>query len=226
MIIDHTHPLYARKWRALGENKYNGAYYYSKEIVKNIIPNVKTDRNWITIRLKEMTDHPDHSIIFIHNNRNPNYYEYLKDYKDCVLVCGLPSTAENLRFFSDKIIYLPISIDVEAVEKYKVKNKTKEIAYAGRRSKLEYMNNRVPKDTPVLCGMPQSKLLREMAKYKKIYASGRTALQAKVLGCEVLPHETNFPDSTFWQVLDNKDAAKILQKELDKIDKGENNGRN
>ena len=111
MIIDHTHPLYASKWRVLGENRYNGAYYYSKEIVKNIIPNVKTDRNWITIRLKDMTEHPDHSIIFIHNNRNPNYYEYLKDYKDCVLVCGLPSTAENLRFFSDKIIYLPISIE-------------------------------------------------------------------------------------------------------------------
>lgn len=221
MIIDHTYPDYAKKRRSLGENKYNGAYYYSKEIVKNIIPNVNTDRNWITVRLSSMVNHPDHSIIFIHNNRNPNYYSYLSEYKDCILVCGLPQTAENLRFFSDKIIYLPLSIDVKEVEKYRVKNKTKEIAYAGRRIKLEYMNNRVPKDVPILCDMPQSKLLREMAKYKKIYASGRTALQAKVLGCEVLPHETNFPDSTFWQVLDNKDAAKILQRELDKIDKGE-----
>jgi hypothetical protein len=66
--------------------------------------------------------------------------------------------------------------------------------------------------------MPQSKLLREMAKYKKIYASGRTAIQAKILGCEVLPHETNFPDSGFWKVIDNKDAAKMLLAKLNEID--------
>lgn len=219
MIIDHTNPIYAQKRKIMGKDgKYNGAYYYSKEIVKNIIPNVKTDRNWITIRLPEMKNHPDHSIIFIHNNRNPNYYSYLKDYKDCVLVCGLPKTAENMRFFSDKVIYLPLSIDVKAVEKYKVKNKTKEVAYAGRKLKLKYTNNRVPKDVDILSGMPQYKLLREMAKYKTIYASGRTALQAKVLGCEVLPHETNFPDSSFWKVVDNFEASKILQDKLNIID--------
>ena len=218
MIIDHTHPLYAKKRNSMGQDgKYNGAYYYSREIVKNIIPNVKTDRNWITIRLPEMTEHPDHSIIFIHNNRNPNYYSYLRDYKDCILVCGLPSTAENLRFFG-KTIYLPLSVDVKSVEKYKVKKKTKEIAYAGRKIKLRYTNNRVPKGVEVLSGMSQSKLLHEMAKYKKIYASGRTAIQAKILGCEVLPHETNFPDSNFWKVIDNFEAAKMLQKMIDEID--------
>lgn len=218
MIIDHTNPIYAKKRNSMiNGNQYNGAYYYSKDIVKNIIPNVKTDRNWITIRLPEMTNHPDHSIIFIHNNRNPNYYTYLKDYKDCILVCSLPTTTENLRFFG-KTIYLPLSVDVDAVKKYCVKNKTKEIAYAGRISKLDYMNNRVPKGTPVLSNMPQSKLLREMAKYKTIYASGRTAIQAKILGCEVLPHETNFPDSRFWKVIDNKDASKILQEKLNEID--------
>ena len=218
MIIDHTHPLYAKKHRAMSQDgKYNGAYYYSKEIVKNIIPNVKTDRNWITIRLPEMKNHPDHSIIFIHNNKNPNYYEYLRDYKDCILVCSLQSTADNLSFFG-KTIYLPLSVDVEQVKRYRVKEKTKEIAYAGRKQKLSYFNNRVPKDTPILSGMPQTQLLREMAKYKKIYASGRTAIQAKILGCEVLPHETNFPDSRFWKILDNKDAAKMLQEMLDRID--------
>ena len=218
MIIDHTHPLYVKKRNNMSKDgKYNGAYYYSREIVKNIIPNVKTDRNWITIRLPEMTNHPDHAIIFIHNNRNPNYYEYLKEYKDCILVCGLPTTTENLRFFG-KTIYLPLSIDIKSVEKYRVKNKTKEIAYAGRKLKLNYMNNRVPKNVEVLSGMPQSALLKEMAKYKTIYASGRTAMQAKVLGCKVLPHETNYPDSNFWKVFDNKDASKLLQEKLDIID--------
>lgn len=218
MIIDHTHPLYVKKRNSMSEDgKHNGAYYYSKEIVKNIIPNVKTDRNWITIRLPEMTVHPDHSIIFIHNNRNPNYYSYLKNYKDCILVCGMPHTAENLRFFG-RTIYLPLSVDVKQVEKYKVKKKTKEIAYAGRKMKLSYYNNRVPSGVDILSGMSQSKLLQEMAKYKKIYASGRTAIQAKILGCEVLPHETNYPDTSIWKVLDNRDAAKMLQKMIDEID--------
>lgn len=218
MILDHTEPNYAWKRNTLGNGKYNGAYYYSREIVKNIIPNVKTDRNWVTVRLSDCKDHPDHAIVFIHNNRNPNYYRYLKEYKDVVLVCGLQSTADNMRFYSDKVIYLPLSVDVKAVEKYRVKTKTKDAAYAGRRIKLNYANNRVPKDVDILSGMPQSQLLREMAKYKKIYASGRTAIQAKILGCEVLPHETNFPDPSIWKILDNKDAAKILQHKLNLID--------
>ena len=218
MIIDHTHPLYRAKRATMSKDgKYNGAYYYSREIVKNIIPNVKTDRNWITIRLPEMTVHPDHSIIFIHNNRNPNYYSYLKNYQDCILVCSLKSTAENLRFFG-KTIHLPLSVDVKQVEQYKVKNKTKTVAYAGRKLKLAYFNNRVPKGVDILSGMPQTALLREMAKYQTIYASGRTAIQAKILGCEVLPHESNFPDSNFWKVMDNREAARLLQKMLDEID--------
>lgn len=219
MIIDHTNPLYVAKRNKMSrDGRFNGAYYYSREIVKNIIPNVKTDRNWITIRLPEMKNHPDHSIIFIHNNRNPNYYSYLKDYKDCVLVCGLPKTAENLRFYSDKVVYLPISVDVKAVEKYRVKEKTKEVAYAGRKLKLKYFDNRVPEGTEILSGMPQNKLLQEMAKYRKIYASGRTAIQAKILNCEVLPHETSYPDPSVWKILDNRDAAKMLQEMLDRID--------
>ena len=218
MIIDHTHPLYAKKRNSMGKDgKYNGAYYYSREIVKNIIPNVKTDRNWITIRLPEMTEHPDYSIIFIHNNRNPNYYAYLKDYKDCILVCGMPHTAENLRFYG-KTVYLPISVDVEQVKRYRVKEKTKEVAYAGRKSKLNYFNNRVPSGVDILSGMPQTSLLKEMAKYKTVYASGRTAIQAKILGCEVLPQETNYPDSSVWKVFDNRDAAKMLQQILNRID--------
>ena len=218
MIIDHTHPLYAKKRRSMKDgNQFNGAYYYSKEIVKNIIPLVKTDRNWVTIRLPEMKDHPDHSIIFIHNNRNPNYYEYLRNYKDCILVCGLPSTAENVSFFG-KSIYLPLSIDVENVKKYRVKEKTKEAAFAGRSIKLAYATSSLPKNIDILTDMPQSELLKEMAKYKTIYATGRTAIQAKVLGCHVESHDTRFHNADIWKVVDNKDAAKMLQKMLDEID--------
>ena len=124
MIVDHTHPIYREKRKSLRNgNQYNGAYYYSIEIVKNIIPNVKTDRNWVTIRLADQPI-PDHSIVFIHNNRNPNYYEFLKQYRDLILVCGLEKTVENMQFFG-KAIYLPLSVDVSHVSKYKVKRKPK-----------------------------------------------------------------------------------------------------
>ncbi len=218
MIIDHTNPIYAKKRnRLVGGNKYNGAYYYSREIVKNIIPNVKTDRNWVTVRLREQPI-PEHSIVFIHNNRNPNYYEFLRQYKDLILVCGLEKTVDNMQYFG-KAIYLPLSVDVKSVERYKVKEKTKEMAFAGRLIKISAMYHApVPKECDILTNMPQYKLLKAMADYKKIYCTGRTAIQAKILGCEIGIHDRNFPDPRIWRVIDNKDAAKILQTKINEID--------
>ena len=66
--------------------------------------------------------------------------------------------------------------------------------------------------------MPRELLLDELAKYKKAYAVGRCALEAKALGCEILPYDDRFPDPSIWKVLDNKEAAKILQEKLDEID--------
>ena len=218
MIIDHTNPIYAKKRNSLvGGNKYNGAYYYSREIVKNIIPNVKTDRNWVTVRLREQPI-PDHSIVFIHNNRNPNYYEFLRQYKDLILVCGLEKTVDNMKYFG-KAIYLPLSVDVKSVERYKVKEKTKEMAFAGRLIKISKMYHApVPKECDILTNMPQYKLLKAMADYRKVYCTGRTAIQAKILECEIGIHDRNFPDARIWKVLDNKDAAKILQTKINEID--------
>ena len=222
MIIDHTHPIYREKRKSLENgNQYNGAYYYSVEIVKNIIPNVITERNWVTIRLADQPI-PDHSIVFIHNNRNPNYYEFLRKYEDIILVCGLEKTVENMQFFG-KAVYLPLSIDVAYVKRFRVKEKTKEMAFAGRMIKISKMYHApVPKECDILTNMPQNKLLKAMAEYKKVYCTGRTALQAKVLGCEIGIHDPNFRDPRIWKVIDNRDAAKMLQYEIDKIDGGKN----
>ena len=218
MILDHTEPNYVKKRNSLVEgNKFNGAYYYSREIVKNIIPNVKTDRNWITVRLAD-TPIPEHSIVFIHNNRNPNYYEFLRKYKDLILVCGLERTVENMQYFG-KAIYLPLSIDVSYVKRFRVEEKTKEMAFAGRLIKISKMYHApVPKECDILTNMPQHRLLQAMADYKKVYCTGRTALQAKVLGCEIGVHDPNFPDPRIWKVIDNRDAAKMLQDILNEID--------
>lgn len=214
MIIDHNHPEYKKRRAKQGFGRYNGAYYYSKDIVKYFIPNIKTDRNWVTVRVEDVV-HPSHSIVFIHNNRNPNYYAYLRKYDDMVLVCSTPHAYENMKFFSDKVILLPLSVDVKSVEKYKRKVKDKEMAFAGRRLKI---NNYIPDEADILTDISQTELIKAMSHYKKIYAVGRTALQAKILGAEIGVYDNMYPDPNFWKIVDCKEAVKILQKELDIID--------
>ena len=212
-IISHTHPAYKLKWRACGNAKYNGAYFYSKEIVRNIIPLVDTDRNWITVNIKGIGC--DHAIVFVHNNLHPENYEWLAQYKDLIIVCGIPETMDKVKHLG-KVIYLPISVDVEQVKKYAKGKKTHDTCYAGRRAKRRLLN--LPNDVTMLEGMPREMLLEKLATFSKVYAVGRTAIEAKILGCEVLPYDPRFPDPDRWEILDNKDAAKILQAELDKID--------
>ena len=218
MIIDHNHPAYKKvRGKMRNGDQYNGAYYYSIDIVKNIIPRVKTDRNWVTIRLNNQPI-PDHSIVFIHNNRNPNYYDFLKQYKDLILVCGLEKTVDNMQYYG-KAIYLPLSVNVNQVKKYRLKEKDRKMAFAGRMVKISKMYHApVPKECDILTNMPQYKLLREMAHYRTVYCTGRTAIQAKILGCNIGIHDPNFPDPAIWKVIDCKNAAFELQTLIDKID--------
>lgn len=212
MIYDHTSKPYRARWKLMGDDKYNGAYYYSQEIVANIIPLVETDRPWVTINAPSQC--ADRAIVFIHNNNDPGLYDWIKPFKDLILICGVPETCDKVAHLGTPI-YLPLSIDVKEVKEHKVKKKTKNTAFVGRKMKRTY---RLPIDIDYLEGMPRELLLDEMAKYKKVYAVGRCALEAKVLGCEVLPYDDRFPDPSIWKVLDNKEAAKILQEKLDEID--------
>ena len=222
MIIDHTHPFYRRRWQYSGVNRFNGAYYYSIEIVNNIIPNIETDRSWITVNIPQQNKVPQfdacaesHSIMFIHNNLHPENYDWLSRYDDLILVCGVPETMEKIEHLGTPI-YLPLSIDVKEVKSH-IRKKTKDVAFAGRKSKSGG-HDFLP-ETDFIHGMPRHLLLDAMAEYKKIYAVGRTAIEAKALGCKILPYDDRFPDPGIWKVMDNFEAVKILQKELDKIDK-------
>lgn len=215
MIVDHTHPTYVRKRKTSGDEKFNGAYYYSKEIVKNIIPKIDTDRNWITVNIPSLRGNWDHSIVFIHNNKNPNYYNWLKKFNDLILVCGIPSTCDNMVFHGTPI-YLPLSVNVKSVKRYRKLIKTRNVAFAGRKVK---MTNHLPPNCDILSGMPQTVLLNEMSKYKKIYAVGRTAIQAKILGCEIGVYDERFPDPNFWEVIDTSEVVDMLQREIDRIDR-------
>lgn len=216
MIVDHMHPEYTRLWRYSGPNRWNGAYYYSQEIVRNIIPNVETDRNWVTVHIEGECF--DHSIVFIHNNIHAELYRWMERFDDLILVCGVPSTAERMRYLG-RTVYLPVSVDVGYVKSFE-RIKLRDTAYVGRPSKRCGEGARVDfgPGVDLLENMPRPKLLARMAEYERVYAVGRCAVEAKVLGCEVLPYDPRYPDPSVWKVVDNHDAARMLQAELYRID--------
>lgn len=57
-----------------------------------------------------------------------------------------------------------------------------------------------------------------MAHYRYVYAVGLTALEAKVLGCNVLPYDSRFPDPSVWVVRDIKLMVPEFQRLLDKFE--------
>lgn len=226
MIIDHTHPEYVKLRKKTGKGKYNGCYYYSKEIVENIIPNVKTKRDWNVVG-RELDGMHDGMILFLHDNATPWHYDWLKNYKDLVLVCSSQYTADSVRYWG-KTILLPMSIDTEYVKQFRTE-KTKGTCFVGNVwvknniRKVTYPpNSAFPGKVDSFSSLPREKLLKELAKYRRCFAIDRCAQEAKVLGCELLELDTRYSVDNVGQVLDNRDAAKILQKELDKIDGGEN----
>ena len=213
MIIDHTDPKYILRRNAIGKHRYNGAYYYSKEIVKNIIPAVETDRNWITIRVPGVGY--DHSIVFVHDNVDfERTYDYMRAYDDVIYVVSLPEMVERAEKFG-KTILLPMSVDTKYVKSFKTK-KTADTAFAGRDEWRGGLT--LPEGTDLVEMLPREEFLSQMARYKNVYAVCRVAIEAKVLGCKVLPFHPRFPDPGMFKIFDNAEAAKLLQKQLDEID--------
>lgn len=195
----------------------NGAFYYSKEIVENIIPRIKTNRNWVTVNVRGQCF--NHSIVFIHNNKHPEMYDWLAKYQDLILVCSIRETCEKMRRMFPKfyVIYVPLSVDVRYIKKFKKKQKTKECAFAGRSSKK---TTTLPKGIDYLCNMHREHMLERMSEYKTIYAVGRTAIEAKILGCEIGIYDYRY-HKDIWEIHDNKDIALYLQAKLDIIDEKE-----
>ena len=223
MILDHTHPEYMKRRRETGNGKYNGCYYYSKEIVENIIPRVETKRDWNTVG-RNMEGMHDGMIVFLHDNSTPWNYGWLKLYKDLILVCSSKYTKLSVAY-SGRTILLPMSIDTEYVKKFRVAKKTKDTCFVGNvwvKNSMTDPNSvsRVPGKVDFFSSLPREKLLRKLAQYRRAYAIDRCAQEALVLGCELLPMETRYScDPVEGGVLDNRDAASLLQRKLDEIDR-------
>lgn len=224
-IIDTNDPNYIAYCKVHHQNNkghFNGAYYYSQEIVKNIIPNVKTNRPWDTLGMRFMRT-SDGAIVFLHHNlHHETVYRWLRRYRDLVLVCSTPATFEWAKtVYSSHAVFLPLSVDVDYVKQFKTK-KTKELGYSGNRwsFKRKYEAKLPPETEFPPKNLPREELLKWVAPYRKVYAIGRCAIEAKILGCEVLPFYDPFPNPSYWKVVSNREAAKMLQEELDKIDSG------
>ena len=204
MIISHTDKDYNPPCE-------NGANIYSQLICKFFVPNINTDRNWVTVNVGKCLDH---SIVFIHSNINTaKKYAFLEKYKDLILVCSQVSTMKAVEKFG-KAVYLPLSIDTNYVRSFEQLNKERLVCYAGRRGKIGYdllKENHVD----ILCDLPHDKLLQRMAYYHYVYAVGLTAIEAKCLGCNVLVYDDRFPDPSVWKVKDCMDMIPELQKIID-----------
>lgn len=199
--------------------KHNGAYYYSLEIVKNIIPNVKTNRPWDTLGMKAVGSQSN-AIVFLHHNIHPaTTYAWLAKYRNLVLVTSNHMVENWARTKGYKTVFLPLSVDVDYVKQFKTK-KTKEACYSGNRWKFKDAD--LAKYVPADVDYPPKDLEREellkfIAPYKKCYCIGRCAIEAQILGCKIMKCDHRYEPDDF-PVLDNRDAAKILQRELDIID--------
>ena len=215
--ITTEHPAFKAKRKAMApKSRNNGCYYYAKEIEKFIIPAVETKRSWNSLTINECGAE-DGMICFIHNNATPWAYRWLEKYDDLILVCSNQNTIPFVQHLG-KTIYLPLSVDTEYVAKFKADKIPGSIAMVGNTWTSEMLRTRIdPAAERLGRGMARTTLLKELAKREKVYAVGRCAIEALVLGCELLPTETRTTSNQYTEILDSRDAAKILQTKLKEI---------
>lgn len=215
-IFSHLSKEYINHCKKYNINTDNGAFYYAKELYDNVIPNIKTQRNWVLLNIPDCCW--DNSIVFIHNNKNPERYEWLKQFKNLIVVC---SNFKTLKFMIDLLpkthcIYIPLSIDIKYVEQFQSKRKTKKLGYYGR---LEKCPEEILNDDGIdkIFGPDREKNLKLLSKYKDVYAIGRCAIEAKCLKCNVIHHAGEYNNISF-DLIDNSEIIPELQRLINEID--------
>ena len=136
MIISVDNEAFDARRNKLKRGKYNGAYYYAKEIEKNIIPHIRTKMNWVLVKPEYC---PDNSIVFVHSNAGLGELDdWLSNKKNLILVCSVEPTRKYCEKFG-KSILLPLSVDVEYVKQFRTE-KTRDTAYCGNLWKFKHLS--------------------------------------------------------------------------------------
>lgn len=218
MIILGTDSPKFTAWRSTqisGQN--NGAYWYAKELEKIILPKLKMKLFVVTsgAGLYKAHEIPNGAVAVCHDNRSPwKSYKHLFG-KNILWICSKPSTVDLMTAHGENACYVPLSINTKYVKKF-TKEKTKDIAFVGNAwgFKDEYLRS-LPKEIDQLSDMGRTKLLREMAKYKRVIAEGRCLMEAQVLGakCEVPKYKDL--EAVFVEPLDSRDAIVYWKEALE-----------
>lgn len=205
---DRYHNWYSRQ----GMSRNNGAYWYAKEIEDIILPSLNNLNLWINTvgsGFYQAREVPDRAVIVCHDNIR-TLKSYMKFFgKKILWVCSKQSSATLLSSKGENAIYIPLSIDVEYVEQFKRKRRTKDIAYVGNAwgFKKEYLSS-LPSNIVQLNGMDRDDLLKEMSKYRTIIAEGRCLMEAKVLGAK-----TELPTHGYGDIVDREviDSRQVIE---------------
>lgn len=221
IIVRADNPNYLAKWNGLDKaSKYNGAYYYSHDIEKYIVPLIKTKRPINVIGIRECGGE-DNMLVFVHHYLNVREkYQWLSKYRNVVIVSSDYEADKELARYGT-VIHLPLSINVDEVAKHRVKKKTQKACYYGNPwgFKRKEIAELVPPEVHRFGTMPREKAWDIVAQYRECYAIGLCALEAQVLGCRLKMSRYRYPDpEESFPVLDCKEAARRLQVALDSID--------
>lgn len=222
IIVKSNHPAYEARRNALPKtDRFNGAYYYSKDIEHIICPLLTTDRPINVLGIKECGGE-DHMIVFVHHYVNvAKRYAWLAQYKDLIIVSSDSQADKVLRHFG-KVIHLPLSVNTEEIKKHCVEKKTEDACFYGnpwgfRRQEIEEL---VPPEVHRFGSMPREKAWDIIAKYKYCYAIGLAAIEASVLRCRLRMSRYRYPNpAQAFPILDCKQAAGMLQRALEILER-------
>ena len=220
-IIGTDNPKY-QDWLKTVGTKINGAYLYAREIEQNILPSIETDDtiNTVAIILYAPDEIPDESVVVAHDN-----YQTVERYrayfgKRLRWICSMESTRDKLLAEGEFARYIPLSVDFNYIDKFKKRIKTADTAFFGNLwlFKQETVNNLIEKGVVIYGSMTRELALSEIAKYKKIYAEGRCAIEAQRLGAKILPLDYGDAfDSIIPKPYDNRDLIPEWQKAFEPL---------
>ena len=222
IIVSSNHPQYVARRNALPPtDRFNGAYYYSKDLENLVCPLLETKRPINLLGMKSCGG-VDGMIVFVHQYVDvARNYAWLKQFNNLIIVSSDHRADRILRHLG-KVVHLPLSVDTVEIAKHRVERKDQYACYYGNPwgFKRQEIHELVPPEVHRFGTMPREKAWDVIAHYQYCYAIGLCALEAQQLGCKLRQSRYRYPNpARSFPVLDCRDAAKMLQKALDLIDK-------